>query len=257
MNLAQGTANARVLAGNTTNQTIVTYTDALSTVKLCKEWTGSSTPTTSFPFTVSSSGPAGPTAVTGTVGLTATSCQIVGTVRAGTVVNFTEGVVPGTKVASISVSPTTNSQGISPIVPGSLSLPNRTVSVIAGAGETDVTYTDENADPGTLKICLDPTSTVTAGTVPFTVNGTQTIDVNLSSTAIQCTLDPTTFAFDGPVTHLRRCAYGTGCIRRDTYGRSDERRGARGWRSDGHKSAESGSEHGLQRNGAHVRGHRD
>jgi hypothetical protein len=199
-NLSQGTAYERVLAGNTTNQTIVTYTDALSTVKLCKEWTGSSTPTTSFPFTLSSSGPAGPTAVTGMLSLTATSCQIVGAVRAGTVVNFTEGVIPGTKVASISVSPTANSQGISPIVPGSLSLPNRTVSVIAGAGETDVTYTDEDANPGTLKICVDPTSTVAAGTVPFAVNGTQTIDVNLSSTAIQCTLDPTTFAFDGPVT---------------------------------------------------------
>jgi len=199
-NLALGTANANVPAGDTTNQTIVTYTDALSTVKLCKAWTGSTTPTTSFPFALSSSGAAGPTAVTGTVGLTAGSCQIVGTVRAGTQVNITEGVVSGTKVASIAASPTSNSQGISPIVPGSLSLPNRTVSVIAGAGETTVTYTDETADPGTLKICVAPTTNPSAGTVPFTVNGTQTIDVNLSSTAVQCTLDPTTFAFDHAVT---------------------------------------------------------
>jgi hypothetical protein len=198
-NLALGTAYARVPAGDTTNQTIVTYTDALSTVKLCKAWTGSSAPTTSFPFALNSSGAAGPTAVTGTVGLTAGTCQIVGTVRAGTQVNITEGVVPGTKVASISASPTANSQGISPIVPGSLSLPNRTVSVIAGAGETTVTYTDEVADPGTLKICVAPTTNPSAGTVPFTVNGTQTIDVNLSSTAVQCTLDPTTFAFDHTV----------------------------------------------------------
>jgi hypothetical protein len=198
-NLALGTAYERVPAGDTTNQTIVTYTDALSTVKLCKAWTGSSAPTTSFPFTLNSSGAAGPTAVTGTVGLAAGTCQIVGTVRAGTQVNITEGVVPGTKVASISASPTSNSQGVSPIVPSSLSLPNRTVGVIAGAGETTVTYTDEVADPGLLKICVAPTTNPSAGTVPFTVNGSQTIDVNLSSAAVQCTLDPTTFAFDHSV----------------------------------------------------------
>jgi len=198
-NLALGTSYQNVPAGDTTNQTVVTYTDALSTVKLCKAWTGSSAPTTSFPFALSSSGAAGPTAVTATAGLTAGTCQIVGTVRAGTQVNITEGVVVGTKVASIAASPTSNSQGISPIVPGSLSLPNRTISVIAGAGETTVTYTDEVADPGTLKICVAPTTNPAAGTVPFTVNGTQMIDVNLSSTAVQCTLDPTTFAFDHTV----------------------------------------------------------
>jgi hypothetical protein len=189
------TSYERVLAGDTTDQTVVTYTDRLSTVKLCKEWTGrTSVPTTSFPFTLSSSGPAGPTAVTGTVGLTAGNCQIVGTVRAGTVVNITEGVVPGTKVASISVSPTANA------VPLSLSTANRTVSVVAGPGETDVTYTDQKAADGTLKICVAPTTNPTAGTVPFTVNGTQTIDVNLSGTAVQCTIDPTTQAFNGSVT---------------------------------------------------------
>jgi hypothetical protein len=200
LNLALGTANERVLVGDTTDQTIVTYTDALSTVKVCKAWTGSAAPSTSFPFTVSSTGPAGPTAVTGTLGLTAGSCQIVGTVRTGTRVNVTEGVTAGTKVASIAVSPTANSQGNSPVVPGTLSLANRTVSVIAGAGETTLTYTDEPAKAGTLKICLDPTTNPSAGTVPFTVNGNQTIDVNLSSTAVQCTLDSSSFAFNGPVT---------------------------------------------------------
>jgi hypothetical protein len=197
--LSMGTAYENVQAGDTTNQTIVTYTDALSTVKLCKAWTGSDAPNRSFPFALSSSGAAGPTAVTGTVGLNAGDCQIVGTVRAGTQVNITEGVVPGTKVASISVSPTSNSQGASPVVPSSLSLPNRTVSVIAGAGETTVTYTNELADPGTLKICVAPTTNPAAGTVPFTVNASQTIDVNLSSTAVQCTLDPTSFGFNSSV----------------------------------------------------------
>jgi len=199
--LNDGTANERVLAGTTTNQTIVTYTDALSTVKLCKEWSGDSVPATSFPFALTSSGAAGPTAVTGAVSLSPGNCQIVGSVRAGTQVNITEGIVAGTKVGSITVSPTSNSQGASPIVAGSLSLPNRTVSVIAGAGETDVYFTDEVADPGTLKICVAPTTNPAAGSIPFTVNGTQTVDVNLSSTAVQCTLDTmSTFPFDSSVT---------------------------------------------------------
>jgi hypothetical protein len=199
-NLATGTASANVLAGDTTNQTIVTYTDAISTVKLCKAWTGSATPTTSFPFTATSSGPPGPTAVTGSLGLTAGSCQILGNVRAGTQVNITEGVVAGTKVASIGAVPTTNSQGNSPIVPGTLSLPNRTVSVIAGAGETTVTFTDESAKDGQLKICVAPTANPTTGSVPFSVGGVQTINVNLSSSAVQCTLDPMTFSFNSAVT---------------------------------------------------------
>lgn len=198
--LSDGSAYVTVGAGDTTNQTIVTYTDALSTVKLCKQWSGDGTPTTTFPFTLTSTGPDGPTAVLGSVGLSANSCEIVGTVRAGTQVNITEGVTPGTKVAAIDVSPSMNSQGMDPIVPDSLSLPNGTISIIAGAGETDVTYVDEVADPGRLKICVAPTANPAVGVVPFTVNGTQTIDVNLSSTAVQCTLDSSSFPFDGPVT---------------------------------------------------------
>ncbi len=198
-NLALGTADWNARAGNTTNQTIVTYTDALSTVKLCKAWTGSAPPATSYPFTLTSSGPAGPIAVTGTVKLAPGGCAIVGFVRAGTQVNITEGVAAGTKVAGIAVSPTLNSQDMSPIVPGTLSLPNRTVSVIAGAGETDVTFTNEPADPGQLKICVTPSSNVTAGTVPFLVNGTEMLDVNLSTTSMQCTLDPRTYAFNSSV----------------------------------------------------------
>lgn len=198
--LADGTADLTVAAGDTTNQTIVTYTDALSTVKLCKQWTGSPTPTTAYPFSLSSSGPAGPTAVTGSVSLAPGDCQVVGFVRAGTQVNVTEGIVPGTKVEAIDVNPRANSQGMSPIVPGSLSLPNRTVSVIAGAGETDITFTDELAAPGQLKICLMPAdSALTTGTVPFLVNGTEMLDVNLSNTSIQCTVDPTTYAFNSSV----------------------------------------------------------
>jgi hypothetical protein len=197
--LSDGTADVTVGAGDPTNQTIITYTDALSVVKVCKHWTGSDPPSGSYLFTLTSSGPGGPTAVAGSVSLAPGSCRIVGYVRAGTQVDITEGAVSGTKVAGIDVSPGSNSQGMSPIVPGTLSLPNGTVSVIAGAGETVVTYTDELAHPGQLKICVTPTANPTPGTVPFVVNGTEMLDVNLSSTAIQCTLDPTSYAYDASV----------------------------------------------------------
>ncbi len=198
--LNSGTADASVSAGDTTNQTVITYTDALSAVKLCKAWVSSNDPVNSYPFTLTSSGPAGPTAVTGSVSLAPGQCSLVGFVRPGTQVNITEGVVVGTKVAAIDVSPQANSQGMSPIVPGTLSLPNRTVSVIAGAGETNVTFTNGPADPGQLKICVNPMDGgVSGGTVPFLVNGTQMLNVNLSSTSIQCTLDPSAFAFNSSV----------------------------------------------------------
>jgi hypothetical protein len=204
-NLNQGAAIVLVQAGNTTNQTIVTYTDAISTVKLCKQWYGRTpSPVASYSFTASSSGAAGPTAVASPVSLSPGNCQILGYVRAGTQVNITEGIVPGTKVGQIAVSPNLNTQGMSPIVPGSLSLPNRTVSVIAGAGETDITYVDVPADPGQLKICVTPTSGATNGTATFVVSGplatTHSINVNVSATAEQCTLDPSAYAFDSAVT---------------------------------------------------------
>jgi hypothetical protein len=196
-NLAAGTADVVVQAGTTTNQTIVTYTDAISTVKLCKSWWGpGGNPNTMYPFTASSIGQlAGPTAVTSPSSLQAGTCEILGYVRAGTTVTIIEGVVPGTKVAAI-----TANQGI---VPGSLSLPNRTVQVVAGPGETDVTFTDEAADPGQLKICVMPTTGATGGTAAFVVGNagvaTHMIDVNVSSSAEQCTLDPNSFAFNSSV----------------------------------------------------------
>ena len=84
----------------------------------------------------------------------APNCQVVGTFRAGMQVGITEAVVPGTKVGSITVNPSAAT------VTGSLSLPNRTVTVTLGAGETVVTYEDIPALDGALKLCK------TAGTPP-------------------------------------------------------------------------------------------
>jgi hypothetical protein len=199
-----GTASEYVQPGDTTDQTIVTYTDALSTVKLCKQWDGwGATPTTVFPFAMTwdTSFPAGPNTGATSAGLEAGQCEIIGTVRTGSEVTITEGITPGTKVEAIDVNPDEDSEGNTLIVPGTESLPNRTIKVVAGPGETDVTYVDEPADPGTLKICVAPTANPTAGTASFLVGGTKTINVNLSSTGVQCTLDnETTFAYDSPVT---------------------------------------------------------
>ena len=80
------------------------------------------------------------------------------------------------------------------------------MQVVAGPGETDVTFTDEWADPGQLKICVQPTAGATNGTAIFMVTGsnssptgTHAINVNVSSTAVQCTLDPTSYAFNSSV----------------------------------------------------------
>ena len=97
----------------------------------------------------------------------------------------TETVAPGTKVGYISVngstSPTapaiytTGSPFAGAVVAGSESLPNRTIQVVLGPGETVVAYNDIPALPGALKICkvegTEPAgSTIPAGTLfPFTV----------------------------------------------------------------------------------------
>jgi len=206
---AYGTAYATVAASNTTdptaNETVVTYTDALSTVKLCKAWSGESAPTGMFPFTASSSGLAGPTAVSASASIAVNNCAVLGYVRAGTQVNVKEGITPGTKVEGINVA----SNLAAPVVPGTLSLPNGTVGVIAGAGVTVITYTDEAADPGQLKICVNPTSTISSPTATFTVTptagestapaGSHPLSITLSSTSEECVLDPYWYAYDSSV----------------------------------------------------------
>jgi hypothetical protein len=166
--LGTGTAVIGVNAGDATEQTIVTFTNDVSTLKLCK--VGDRTaPGLTFPFTITTSGPAGPTAPTNpnpvlSAGTAANPvCTVVGVFRAGTVASIAEGIVPGTKVESIAVTP-----------PGSVSTPvdlgAGTVSVTLGAGQTLVTYTDEPADPGPMKICKLAGSPAPVGTsFSFTV----------------------------------------------------------------------------------------
>jgi hypothetical protein len=146
--MATGTAVVGVNPGDSSQQTVVNFTDNVSTLKLCK--VGDGTPAgLSYPFSFMVAGPAGPNGPTGPVSLMAGTaaapvCTVVGQYRAGTTVQIAEGPVPGTKVESIAVT------GITSTPASTLA---GTVGVTMGAGQTLVTYTNEPADPGPLKIC--------------------------------------------------------------------------------------------------------
>jgi hypothetical protein len=200
--LATGSAVVGVQAGDATKQSLVNFTDDVTTLKLCKAWDGPATTTGPYPFTFGVTGVAGPAGPTAGLSLAAgtvstPNCVIVGQYRAGTQVAVTEGVVPGTKVESIAVNPTGNA------VPGSLSTTNRTVTVSMGAGETVVTYVDEPAIPGTLKICKAGGTPAPRGTsFDFTVSGVVgTIAVPLGScVVVGGSLTPTQFPFNSTLT---------------------------------------------------------
>ena len=186
-NLYAGTAIVKVNAGDVSNQTSVTFTDNVTTLKLCKAWSDDSAPVTGFPFSFGVSGPAGPNGPTAPISLTAgtvssPNCVIVGQYRAGTLVAIAEGVVPGTKVSAITLN------GGGSIVPDSLSLTNRTVTVSmagdAAGGETVVTYTDDPALPGLLKICKAAgTPPPTGASFVFTI-GTKSVTVPVGQCVI-------------------------------------------------------------------------
>ena len=167
------TAVADVQAGDATNQTRVHFTNDSVRLKLCK-WVPGETPTGPYTFTLAATGAPGPNTVTSPITLTAGSyyhqtCTMLGPFRAGTEVAIQENVFPGTKVGSIDVSPLTNLGGGTTVVSGSLSLADRTVSVILGSGETDVSYGNVNADPGTLKICKDAVGTLPVSSFNYTL----------------------------------------------------------------------------------------
>ena len=88
--------------------------------------------------------------------------------RAGTTVTVSEGVVPGTAVTAITVSPASRE------VPGAKKLsplPNPTTpgpagqdAAVLGSGETQLSFTNDSEPGGTLKVCenADPKAPATA-----------------------------------------------------------------------------------------------
>ncbi|MBV9680654.1 MAG: hypothetical protein JO046_02590 [Solirubrobacterales bacterium] len=180
-NLANATATVAVAAGDVSTETIVTFTNSTSVLKICKVAGATSLLGQNYTFTATP----GPGAATSSVTIPAGAppsgnCQVIPGYRTGTTVSVAEGVVPGTQVSSITVAPPDR------LVAGSIDLANRTVSVVLGSGETVVTYTNIPAPPGTLKICKTAGPGVAAGSMwTFTVAGmTGTVSVPAGSCMI-------------------------------------------------------------------------
>lgn len=165
-NLAAGTSEVNVAQGSTdSNETIVTFVNSSSRLKICKIAGDYQLNGTIYQFT------AGTASVTAVAEPAPGGCVLVPTpFPGGTVISIQEGIVSGTAVSAIDVSDNR-------AVPGSVDLANRKVSVVLGSGETDVTYTNKIASPGLLKVCKNAGPGVSSGQMfAFTI-GSQTLSV--------------------------------------------------------------------------------
>lgn len=182
-------------AGNTSQEAIVTFYNETVQLKICKAAADPGV-TAAYTFTAVGTGdPSFPSGITKTVSVLPGQCQLVpgpytnpnGTTgwRAGTQVSVSEGVVPGTGVSAIAVTPSDRA------VPGTevLSpLPNPTTpnaagsqAMILGPGETDVTFTNASDPDGTLKVCQAASDGLAPGT-PFTYTATSATPAGSTAT---------------------------------------------------------------------------
>ncbi len=174
--LGSATATLAVSAGDVSTETIVTFVDSPSVLKICKVAGDDSLLGQNYTFSANGTSvtiPAGPPP--------GGTCVIVpGIYRAGTTVDIAENIVPGTEVSSITVSPSDRE------VPGANDPAAGTDSVILGSGETIVTYTNVPAPPGLLKICKIAGPGVASGSLwTFTVAG---LSGSVTVPAGSCTL---------------------------------------------------------------------
>jgi hypothetical protein len=215
-NLVSGTAVSNVLkSADVSTQTDITYTDNVVALKVCKLWSPSTATGPAgqlYTFTVTpGANPAGqgPVPAPYTVSIQVGQCSNPVAYAPGTPVTVTEGVVAGTKVAAIA----TTGAATTAILPAT-SLINRTTSIIMGndvkgttsVDEALVTFTDENADPGTLKVCKQAgTGLAPLGTsFNFTVlSGTTTYNVAVPlgqcEFVVDSTGNPVSFPFNSTV----------------------------------------------------------
>jgi len=189
-NLVTGTAVSTVLkSADVSTQTDITYTDNVVALKVCKLWSPSTATGPAgqlYTFTVTPGANPfgnGPVPAPYTVSIQVGQCSNPVAYAPGTPVTVTEGVVAGTKVAAIA----TTGAATTAITPAT-SLINRTTSIIMGndvkgltsTNEALVTYTNEAADPGVLKVCKQAgTGLAPLGTIfNFVVtNGSTTYNV--------------------------------------------------------------------------------
>ncbi|MGA9077491.1 MAG: hypothetical protein WB383_04055 [Acidimicrobiales bacterium] len=235
-NLVTGTASVAIDASpDTSTETVMTYTNDVVGLKVCKVWWADSITvpspwnTAEFPFTVTpaTGSVLGPVPAPYSFSLLAGTakvpvCSTPVDYRPGTLVTISEGIVPGSKVKSI----TTDGNGET-IVTGFPSITGRTIEILVGTGvgsslstpvnEAVVTFTNEAADPGPLEICKDAGTPAPVGTsFSFTVSGTTgTTTVPVGGCAIVGgSLDPTLFPFNSTqtVTELASSGNATSAI---------------------------------------------
>ena len=197
--------------GDTSQEAIVTFSNETVQLKVCKI---ASDPGVTQPYTFTAVATGDPTFpnLTRTVVVLPGQCQVVpgpytnpnGTTgwRAGTTVKVSEGDVPGTAVTAIAVTPASSevpgSRMISPLP--NPSNPAGSDSVILGAGETRLDFTNDTVPGGTLKVCENadpkaPASAVETFTVssPTPAGSTTTAAVPFGS----CTIVPNPVTANG------------------------------------------------------------
>lgn len=217
-NPAGGTATVTVkpapAPGDTSQEAIVSFANETVQLKICKIASDSGV-TAPYTFTAVGTGdPSFPGGVTRTVTVLPGQCQLVpgpytnpnGTTgwRAGTTVTASEGVVPGTAVTAITVTPSSRevpgARKLSPLPSPSLPGPAGQDAVVLGSGETQIAFTNDTEPGGTLKICENPDAKAPASAVEtFTVSSptpagsTTTAAVPFGS----CTIVPNPVTSDG------------------------------------------------------------
>jgi hypothetical protein len=159
---------------DTSQQTLVTYTDSPSILKICKVAGSADLLGDLFQFTAATSSTSQSLSIPAGSASNGGYCQIVpGIYTAGTTVNISEANTPGTDASNIVVAPASRE------VPGSASFGTadgvtRSVSVVLGSGETDVTYTNSDVDPQLLKICKAATGVPAGSSWTYTIAGDPT-----------------------------------------------------------------------------------
>ena len=212
-NLTTGTAEVSVAPSTSTDfQTDVTYTNDVVNYETCKVFSADNglpnivLATTAFPFTFTATGVAGPNTAPPAVSLIPGQCSDPTALRPGTIVSVTEGIVPGTKVESIVASGADSVSTLASVTAGTISVivGTPTSSSAAPTNDAYVTYTDEAAGPGTLKICKAAGSPAPSGTsFTFTASGapgTTTVGLGDCAFVNNANGTPMEFPFNSTVT---------------------------------------------------------
>jgi len=187
--LSAGAATVAVLPAalnDVSNESIVTFTNNTSQLKICKVAGSPALLGSTFMFSVNGGAPIAVIAGDGT-----THCMLIPSrFRAGSTVSITEAPTPGEALDSISLSDGRLFAGS-----GSDFIGN-TATFAIGSGETVATFTNVLAAPGLLKVCkAGPAGTSGSftiagprGTAPGTTQGADTVTVPAGSCSLPMSL---------------------------------------------------------------------